>query len=461
MKSLVSIQFYNITQGILSNFTCPNDLEFPSDFSKCKQNNENALKLVSLYPPFQPGPSEQTHAFRDVVLAALETQSNLAVSPFTIHIRDKLSKQSKVPLGLRIDLEKLCGIIALSRKPLNIDLVGFVKKGDRIERKPIRHFLKSYLGFHEVYADMIMERNENFDIPSAAFSDFPKSGSDNFTKFLQSSGVNLMKNNFVVGIANAHHWIYRDVYKLIDSGGVYRFGNPLMAKSEPPNVGKLKAKVEYGVSLERVKLVYANTVPPKFIRDLVDIYFEEYEVSNFIGVHWRYNPDDFFDKHVESFTKKKLKNSNNRGLPLRLVNELQKVIQNASYLIEKIPCSSTESTIIIASPFNMGSKFAEAASRFDYKILTTKNSKDFLWKYRTSCQVIKDFFGEVLSIFEKEIMLRSSIFYRSRPSNWSFNVQGMRWATKSYEQIENDRIVFDLFVTKNCSKKCLNSNKLE
>ena len=40
-----------------------------------------------------------------------------------------------------------------------------------------------------------------------------------------------------------------------------------------------------------------------------------------------------------------------------------------------------------------------------------------------NCKLLADYLGDILSTFEKELMIRAFAFYRARPSNWSFNVQ--------------------------------------
>ena len=40
-------------------------------------------------------------------------------------------------------------------------------------------------------------------------------------------------------------------------------------------------------------------------------------------------------------------------------------------------------------------------------------------------------------------ILYSKAFFRARPSNWSFNVQGHR--TAHYQKLEDDRYMYDLF----------------
>ena len=44
------------------------------------------------------------------------------------------------------------------------------------------------------------------------------------------------------------------------------------------------------------------------------------------------------------------------------------------------------------------------------------------------CPIVSRWFGEIVPIVEMEILRRSMAFYRSRPSNWSFNIQAQRFA---------------------------------
>ena len=58
------------------------------------------------------------------------------------------------------------------------------------------------------------------------------------------------------------------------------------------------------------------------------------------------------------------------------------------------------------------------------------------------------YFGDILSTLEKEMMLLSRVFYRARPSNWSFNVQGHRFSEREFEEIRHDRVIFDVLERK-------------
>ena len=72
-QNIVSIQVFTGIVSNLTKFQCPSfrELEFPYDIEKQCKKSYSKISLCPLYPPMQPGPSEQTHAFRDILLAAL------------------------------------------------------------------------------------------------------------------------------------------------------------------------------------------------------------------------------------------------------------------------------------------------------------------------------------------------------------------------------------------------------
>ena len=98
--------------------------------------------------------------------------------------------------------------------------------------------------------------------------------------------------------------------------------------------------------------------------------------------------------------------------------------------------------IFIASPQNVASRFSKIKNFGKYQIFTGEDTFEFLNQYTDKCQVIADYFGDILSTLEKEISSRAISFYRSRPSNWSFNVQARRFAEDV--DLELDRVVFDV-----------------
>ena len=53
------------------------------------------------------------HGFRDVILASIELGKGVILPTFQKHRTDKLSKHSRIPSGLRIDVSKLCELVSL------------------------------------------------------------------------------------------------------------------------------------------------------------------------------------------------------------------------------------------------------------------------------------------------------------------------------------------------------------
>jgi len=81
---------------------------------------------------------------------------------------------------------------------------------------------------------------------------------------------------------------------------------------------------------------------------------------------------------------------------------------------------------------------------FIINLITSIDTTKFLKREIAGCTLLESYMGDILSTFEKEILLNSSAFYRARPSNWSFNVQGQRFAT--HDELPYDRTIFDVFL---------------
>ena len=69
--------------------------------------------LYPMYQPHNPGPSTQTNGFRHILLLAIALQKSISISSFTTHKSDYLTKTSKIPFGLRIDIDKVCEYVSL------------------------------------------------------------------------------------------------------------------------------------------------------------------------------------------------------------------------------------------------------------------------------------------------------------------------------------------------------------
>ena len=116
--------------------------------------------------------------------------------------------------------------------------------------------------------------------------------------------------------------------------------------------------------------------------------------------------------------------------------------------------------IFITSPPSVATRFSTLSKNVNlngYKVFTTLDTTQFLEKYRHECELVDKFFGDILPTLEKEILRWSKAFYRSRPSNWSFNIQAQRWANnvslewdtgwfckKSYFWLTNDQIRLEM-----------------
>ena len=261
--------------------------------------------------------------------------------------------------------------------------------------------------------------------------------------------------------------------KLIDAGGAYRFKNPVFAASEPPNFNLDEAQWIYNFDLELLRDSYRATTHPEFIRNIAEAFVrEKFGDDNFVSIHFRFNQDDFFSpklfermpENINDWTGADDENliKGLRRLDISVAKPLFLSLRDPSYFIERLmkflDRSSQEgarinknTTIYIASPTNLAERFEKAADKHrdsnkdSHRLLTSIEVKAFLQSYRKSCWVVDTYFGDVLSTLEKEIIVMSRIFYRARPSNWSFNVQGHRMARYEYDYVKYDRVLFDIF----------------
>ena len=113
-------------------------------------------------------------------------------------------------------------------------------------------------------------------------------------------------------------------------------------------------------------------------------------------------------------------------------------------------------TIFITSPVEVAEMIGKVGRVYrGYTVFTTKDTHKFLGEYRKTCDTIGQLYGDILSTLEKEILVHSYCYYRMRPSNWSFNVQAHRWA-KNVTGLKYDSVIYDIFMTDECDKKCLN-----
>ena len=215
-------------------FQCPtfNDLDtIPQNCKKIEPKYEAAYRssLYAIYPPRNPGPSEQTHGIKDVIMAAIELRKSLMLSNFTTHGHDFQSSLKIVPFGARVDVEQLCKLITLTTPAeVNTTLTAIVtisNRGEPLaerlltwEQTTITAYIKDYSKMR-VLADF--SKIQNYTMPARMFSNFPEDDNKNLKKFFQDSGMAYHEPE-IIGMAHPYNWIYGEYYQLIDAGGAYR-----------------------------------------------------------------------------------------------------------------------------------------------------------------------------------------------------------------------------------------------
>lgn len=244
--------------------------------------------------------------------------------------------------------------------------------------------------------------------------------------------------------------------------------NPTGAPSKPPKLNSTEIS-RYRLDPNLIKKVYKFTRHPDFIRVLADEFEDTVlQNKNFIGVHWRFDDkNDFFPVNFLETKFRDLKPA--KGLTVNAMRLIQKCISEPEFLVKQVikhvqnhirnGISSHDNVIFLSAPRSILSSFKNFTEINGFRVVTSLDTQQFL-KKRKSCKIIRDYFGDICSTFDKEIQFKSTMFYRSRPSNWSFNVQAQRWANSDYKSIENDGTVFDVFEDF-CNKTCLQSRKID
>lgn len=495
-------------------FVCPTFSEINLVPKNCNQQNKKYPKAYNsdffiIYPPYSPGPSEQTNGLKQVFMLTALLNKGLIISNFTTHKTDNLSKLSNIPFGLRVDMEHMCQFIHLTsaaekyarikeshpeRLPLHtmthhelvhgsghaskyfyLDEILVIK--DRHESKSLKYFEttnKKYLkNFTEnPRVDLMLGKNIETDcisLPPFIFKHFPETLGEDVQEWFRKENlfydlIDPKTNQTVdrsIGISHIYNWIFGQFYHLIDEGGAYRFKSPIKGLSAPPEIDQRQAANKYRMDLNLVKDSYLATTHPKFIKTWASIFIQKHlkcENNNFVSAHFRFNPEDFFGPNFLNQTiDLKIEKSGGlgHGLKSSMSFQIQQSLKNSSYFLEKLTATIGILTILdpnppgviyIASPINIAEIFPKNGTEFlNFKIFSTLDVLNFLKFYQDECWILQNYLGDVLSTLEKEILIKSKIFFRARPSNWSFNVQGHRFANYNFSEIKQDRVIFDVF----------------
>ena len=378
-----------------------------------------------------------------------------------------------MPFGLRVDMKNLCEFVRIretfSQETLDSLVIITQKKhmDDKNYEKWEFNRLKEYI--KDFTDDLHLPKNKSNikRLIGASYEHIPQAiESDLYNWFYNQELIyddQLLNNHRIIGLGHPHNWLFWNTFKLIDPGSAYLFLNPVRAPSSPPNISELKAVEKFHLRKQLVKDSYLASKHPEFIRALSSDFLEEFGIhqqtsdSNptfeFIAVHWRFNIGDFFKNDVLNKNETEI---GNKGVSNDMAKHLYRSMKDFTYffdhLINYLEKNSKIKTILITSPINIARDISKISQDQNnkgfykqYKIITTIDTDQYLTRFRSNCQVIDDYYGDVLSTLEKEIVLKSAIFIRSRPSNWSLNVQGHRFAVYDYEVIAKDSVIFEIF----------------
>ena len=183
----------------------------------------------------------------------------------------------------------------------------------------------------------------------------------------------------------------------------------------------------------------------------------------FVAVHWRFNQGDFFTRDI---LEKKEEEVNGRGLPHEAAVHLWKTLKDPRYFLDLLiphlernfhnsTQHSGQKVIFITSPMNIAKNFQKIGRDYKgYKLYNSLDTERFLNSFKM-CKYIDQTFGDTISTLEKEILVQSLAFYRARPSNWSFNIQGHRYAELGPGNLTHDRVVYDVFLNRHRKRRDL------
>ena len=507
----------NSSKSNFQNLTfCPKKSEINSIPKTCLQTKPEFLPAYNssfypIYPPWNPGPSEQTQGLKQIVLAAILLRKSLTISNFTSYRHDILSKKRTIPMGLRVDLEKLCQIVELKdlqilqteRKYQNLNNCLNLHLDKIIIVNERRHYFekekndtKNYLEDHSMFSNDAADnhfsqfsiKNKNLAVlPSikykntkygrlyyGGFEYYPtRKETDLVTWFSENSLFYRNSNRTeIIGISHPHNWIFDSIHNLVDPGGAYRARNPVEAPSKPLYFTGKQAIDNFRIDKNLLYKVYRATSHPKFIVNLAKQFIETIIGTNekFVGIHFRFTIGDFVSRNSMKDSDENMIEQN--GVSPEYLLHVKKSLLDFSYFFNRTVSFFNKNsefddiqTIFIASPPSVVKHISKVLKKNstskiegqifgqnfyqNYRIFTTADTQRYLKnkEIETNCWAFRDYFGDVLSTLEKELMVQAQIFIRTRPSNWSFNVQGHR-NSEGYQKVVNDRVIYDVFKNK-------------
>ena len=471
----------------------------PNDGSCPDRPIHNDIYKSSLFPFYStagPGPSTQTNGFRHAILAAISLKKSLIFSDFLTHQTDRLSLRQKVPFGARINIKKLCQFVRI-KSDYDVDVQDLEKFKNETRGykkyfpakvaviihknttgecegnlKQVKQYLKYYTNLQDIgQKGFTKQFTEFIYLWGLAYEMYPHKPNQSILSQFSKHQMQFDTPK-IIGIGPMQKLLFKSFFKLIDAGGQYLVGgNAVTAESHAPEFDQSSAESEANVNYNLLKDLYRYTGHPEFVERLADKFIREViQEENFIGIHWRFNHNDFlgrtpykkvsgsshFASSANATTKPVLQGY--KDVSVEMLQEIFKTLAEPHYFMEKLvphieqnlPPSQNGRTVFISSPTNTAERFKTLKNKYispqnvTYKIITSYESNLFMKHVGKNCQNIRWYLGDVLSTFEKEVMVRSKSFYRARPSNWSFNVQGQRFGRNG--KLPYDRVVYDVFL---------------
>ena len=175
---------------------CPSKHKlFNFDNSQCKpvwKSKHPNSPVLPIYKPWHPGPSEQTYGIKDVIIAATMINRGLVIHPFTIHQSDKLSTNAFVPMGLRIDLDKLCNFIELVhplKKLTQLIIINEKRKHFNKDIVDALRYLEIYMPEVEFDKEWKKSNRTVKMIPGLKCNHFPQEEEQDFVGYFNKLGL--------------------------------------------------------------------------------------------------------------------------------------------------------------------------------------------------------------------------------------------------------------------------------
>lgn len=471
-------------------FSCPSYESLEKIPGSCSPETPKYFSVYNsqIQPLFQLpmgriGPMAQLHGFRDFILASIQTRKFLGITSFRKHFGDRDSEES-VPFGLRIDTSELCKLVDLKPTKSNLNLLIIMTHPNK-KRFLYNHTWESHLssetpGFKQ-HSDLnrtlheagIITSSTKFGFSRAVFKIFPETVEESI-QYLLRHYHSLFDKPRLIGVYGTRLYEEGSTSMVIEESGIWGPGglDRIVANRMAPQFSRKHSGNKLRTDSDLIREIYKYTPKPEFIRDIARSFIEKNLNAKFIGIHWRYNPGDFFGQAALNGDVS-ADDINIRNLGNKMSLNLKAVILNPEYFLEKlvdyldrqfnkhdIKLENHEKVIFLASPKNMISKFDQVLEKFtkngkykSWKIVTSTKSTEFLQtlKNKSNCDILKRFYGDILPMVEMQILEKSFAFYRSRPSNWSFNVQAARFANAVLKkdgsvELPLDRVVLDIFV---------------